>query len=130
MIIKGLGMLPLIHPMYKQGRASALSAFGFTKHLMGDFDGAIEMYHQALSRQPDDPFSSEMLNRALQEAISVSLVIQSPRPERDNRSSRRSLDTADRSRRSSQRGHQDTTMESDEDTDLSLESNDVDMGLS
>lgn len=123
-------MLPLIHPMYKQGRASALSAFGFTKHLMGDFDGAIEMYHQALSRQPDDPFSSEMLNRALQEAISVSLVIQSPRPERDNRSSRRSLDTADRSRRSSQRGHQDTTMESDEDTDLSLESNDVDMGLS
>ena len=97
---------------------------------MGDFDGAIEIYHQALSRQPDDPFSSEMLNRALQEAISVSLVIQSPRPERDSRNLRRSLDTTDQSRRSSQRGHHDTMMESDEDPDLSLESYDVDMGLS
>ena len=36
---------------------------------MGDIDGAIESYHQALSRKLDDPFSSEMLNRALHEAV-------------------------------------------------------------
>jgi len=71
------------------GSASALSALGFTNHLNGDFDGAIDMYHQSLSRQPDDPFSSEMLNRALQEAIAVKLVIQSPRPEREIRTPRR-----------------------------------------
>lgn len=37
---------------------------------MGDLDGAIDLYHQALSCKPDDPFSSEMLNKALQEALS------------------------------------------------------------
>lgn len=37
--------------------------------MVGDIEGAIEYYHQALSRKPDDPFSSEMLNRALEEAI-------------------------------------------------------------
>lgn len=42
---------------------------GFTHHLVGDIEGAIELYHQALSRKPDDPFSSEMLNRALEEAL-------------------------------------------------------------
>ena len=36
-------------------------------HLMGDIDGAIEAYHQALSLLPDDTFSNEMLNRALRE---------------------------------------------------------------
>ena len=42
---------------------------GFTRHLVGDLEGAIEFYHQALSRKPDDPFSSQMLNRALNEAL-------------------------------------------------------------
>ncbi len=42
---------------------------GFTRHLFGDLEGAIEFYHQALSRKPDDPFASEMLNRALFEAL-------------------------------------------------------------
>ena len=37
--------------------------------MVGDIEGAIEYYHQALSRKPDDPFSSEMLNRALEEAL-------------------------------------------------------------
>ena len=41
----------------------------FTRHLIGDLEGAIEYYHQALSRKPDDPFSSEMLNRALVESL-------------------------------------------------------------
>lgn len=48
---------------------STYSACGFTKHLMGDLDGAIEDYHQALSCKRDDPFSTEMLNRALKEAM-------------------------------------------------------------
>lgn len=42
---------------------------------MGDVDKAIDLYHQALSRKPDDPFSSEMLNRALQEALSSKLIL-------------------------------------------------------
>ena len=35
--------------------------------LMGDVDGAIEAYHQALSISADDSFSNEMLNRALRD---------------------------------------------------------------
>ena len=34
-------------------------------------DDAIEQYHLALSRKPDDTFASEMLYRALQEAIQL-----------------------------------------------------------
>lgn len=52
-----------------QGSAAAASALGFARHLSGDIDGAIDSYHEALSRKPDDPFSTEMLNRALSEAI-------------------------------------------------------------
>jgi hypothetical protein len=32
-------------------------------------DGAIDSYHEALSRKPEDPFTSEMLTRALSEAV-------------------------------------------------------------
>ena len=53
----------------KQGKTSSYSALGFTRHLIGDIEGAIDFYHQALSRKPDDPFSNEMLNRALEEAL-------------------------------------------------------------
>ena len=42
---------------------------------MGDLDDAIEFYHQALSCKPDDPFSSEMLNKALQEALSTDFTM-------------------------------------------------------
>lgn len=42
---------------------------GYTKHLSGDIDGAIESYHQALSIKTDDTFSGEMLNRALHESF-------------------------------------------------------------
>ena len=51
------------------GKASSYSALGFTRHLNGDLDGAIEAYHQSLSRKPDDPFCSEMLMRALNESL-------------------------------------------------------------
>ena len=50
---------------------------------MGDLDGAVELYHQALSRKPDDPFSSEMLNRALQESLE-SFTIQDDTNNDDN----------------------------------------------
>lgn len=42
---------------------------GFATHLSGDVDGAIDSYHEALSRKPEDPFTSEMLTRALSEAV-------------------------------------------------------------
>lgn len=48
---------------------SPYAALGFTKHLLQDMDGAIEKYHQALSCKPDDPFSTELLNRALEDAL-------------------------------------------------------------
>ena len=51
------------------GRASSYSALAYTRHLWGDLDGAIEAYHQALGRRPDDPFCSEMLMRALNESL-------------------------------------------------------------
>lgn len=53
------------------GKACGYSALGFTHHLLGNMDDAIEQYHLALSRKPDDTFASEMLYRALQEAIQL-----------------------------------------------------------
>jgi anaphase-promoting complex subunit 6 len=52
-------------------KAVTFSALGFVRHLTGDLDGAIESYHQALSRKPDDPFATEMLNRAMREALDL-----------------------------------------------------------
>jgi hypothetical protein len=37
--------------------------------LDGDLDQAIDFYHQALACKPKDPFSSEMLQRALIDAL-------------------------------------------------------------
>lgn len=56
-------------------KAMSFSALGFTRHLAGDIDGAIESYHQALSRKPDDPFASEMLNRAMRESLDMGAMI-------------------------------------------------------
>lgn len=33
------------------------------------------MYHQSLSRQPEDPFCTDLLNRAFEEAMSVKLTV-------------------------------------------------------
>jgi len=41
---------------------------------MGDVSGAIELYHKALSMKPDDTFTVEMLNRALQEFLDSSEI--------------------------------------------------------
>lgn len=50
-------------------QASGYSAKGFCLHLAGHLDEAIEAYHQALARKPEDPFASEMLQRALADAL-------------------------------------------------------------
>ena len=49
--------------------ASAWSARGFVCHLDGEVDQAIDFYHQALACKPKDPFSTEMLQRALTDAL-------------------------------------------------------------
>jgi tetratricopeptide (TPR) repeat protein len=63
---------------------STYSALAFTYQLMGDTSTAVEYYHQALSVQADDPFSTEMMNRALQDAISTTLrvsdTVEEPHP--------------------------------------------------
>jgi hypothetical protein len=53
----------------KKETCSGYAALGFTKHLMGNLDEAIDSYHQALGCKPEDPFSTEMLNKALTEAL-------------------------------------------------------------
>jgi anaphase-promoting complex subunit 6 len=49
--------------------ASAYSALGYCSHLSGNLHEAIEHYHISLSKKPDDPFCSEMLQRALSDAL-------------------------------------------------------------
>ncbi|KAG8464771.1 hypothetical protein KFE25_010139 [Diacronema lutheri] len=49
--------------------ASTYAALAFAHHLAGDSHQAIVHYHQALSLRPDDTFTSEMLSRALEEAL-------------------------------------------------------------
>ena len=49
--------------------ASNYSALGFVFQLMNQLDNAIQMYHEALSLKPQDGFATEMLNRAMQEAL-------------------------------------------------------------
>mmetsp|Transcript_24708 Transcript_24708/g.59568 ORF Transcript_24708/g.59568 Transcript_24708/m.59568 type:complete len:1161 (-) Transcript_24708:151-3633(-) len=62
------------------GNYAAYAALGFAKHLGGDIDSAIDSYHEALSRKPEDPFASEMLTRALHEVVTYppSLAMLSP----------------------------------------------------
>lgn len=111
------------------------------------------MYHQALSRKPDDPFCTEMLNRALSEAMSVKLTVsdhdrfnafRSPRSEAGSdldlrtpsnaASNAQSLFDNDFLRavstgRSGYRNHQiqGTSMAMEDGLNLSMTSNDVDM---
>ena len=66
-----------------QESASTLSALAFCKHLQGDLDGAIDAYHQSLSRKPDNPFCSEMLQRALSDALEDGMYL-GEEPHRDD----------------------------------------------
>ena len=49
--------------------AATFAALGFAHHLQGHVDQAIDCYHQALGLKPDDGFCTEMLARALQDAL-------------------------------------------------------------
>jgi len=53
---------------YSPKEASTYSALGFTYHLQGKSELAIQNYHNALGLKPEDTFASEMLQRALSEA--------------------------------------------------------------
>ena len=44
---------------------------GYTLQLMGQLDEAIQQYHVALSVQPDDAFTRDMLTKALHDFASV-----------------------------------------------------------
>ncbi|CAB9496340.1 cycle protein 16 homolog [Seminavis robusta] len=121
-------------------KCSGYSALGFTKHLMGNLDEAIDSYHQALGCKPEDPFSTEMLNKALQEALSA--TFSSPEDENtmpthhnlhpgnsSNTPYRFGNDTStDHDQSSLSKDYTGTSMMSDDGANLSVES-DVDMSL-
>lgn len=106
---------------------------------MGNLDEAIQSYHQALGCKPEDPFSTEMLNKALQESLSTTFVS----PDENTIPKHHSLNLK-KGRNSSYRfGNESsieqdqsfvrkdrtgTSMMSDDGTNLSMES-DVDMSL-
>lgn len=140
-----------------QGSASCFSALAFTKHLSGDIDGAIELYHQALSRKPDDPLSTEMLNRALKESLAVTVEAEdsqmtesfattpadADQTSRDrrmftpsfnfgtpNNSASWSARTGAAARSASRRGLDLSLDTTDDNPDLSLDSDDADMSMS
>ena len=60
---KALSQLP--------NQSSTYSAMGFTHHLMGHFQEAIEYYHRALGFKSNDTFSLQMLDKALQEVCQL-----------------------------------------------------------
>jgi tetratricopeptide (TPR) repeat protein len=49
--------------------ASNYTSLGLTKQFLGDVDGAIDLYHRALSIKSDDNLAGEMLTRALRESL-------------------------------------------------------------
>lgn len=124
---------------FVQDNASSYSALGFTKHLMGDLDGAIDYYHQSLSRKPDDPFSSEMLNRALQDALNGKLFLtDAPALQVGGGSGRKDLNLDLSSARATlnlsspaptNSSNMQQSMMTDDGLSLSVESGDVDMSM-
>mmetsp|Transcript_37243 Transcript_37243/g.42521 ORF Transcript_37243/g.42521 Transcript_37243/m.42521 type:complete len:836 (-) Transcript_37243:278-2785(-) len=105
---------------------SVLTAIGFTKHLMGDarnLDGAIETYHQALAKKSDNGFATEMLNRALEEALSTKFGLNIESERNDDLTSPISVPPS--VKRPSDTPHSAVTFSLDDDDD----SDDVDMSM-
>ncbi|CAB9510388.1 cycle protein 16 homolog [Seminavis robusta] len=119
---------------------SGYAALGFTKHLMGNLDEAIDSYHQALGCKPEDPFSTEMLNKALQEVLSATFSSsedENTLPKHHNLHPGNSSNTpcrfgndtaTDHDQISLSKDYTGTSMLSDDGANLSVES-DVDMSL-
>jgi anaphase-promoting complex subunit 6 len=59
----------LEHALRLSCDASTKAALAYSRHLMGDLDGAIQGYHEALAIKPEDAFCSELLNKALMDAF-------------------------------------------------------------
>ena len=55
--------------VFEVASSSTLTALAFTHQLSGSYSTAIELYHKTLSIKPGDTFASEMLSRALVEAL-------------------------------------------------------------
>lgn len=51
--------------------APLLSALGFTKHLEGQLNDAIDFYHRSLTIQSDDSITHQLLHKALAEAAQI-----------------------------------------------------------
>lgn len=111
--------------------------------MAGNVDGAIELYHQALSRKPDDPLCTEMLNRALKEALFINIPEDDSQETASFRTSSRLFspyspeDSSDRRRstrikRFAMREQLNSSEETESNPDLSLDSDtdDVDMSMS
>eukprot|EP00891_Asterochloris_glomerata_P009640 jgi/Astpho2/9640/e_gw1.00146.47.1_t len=60
----------------KPGQAGTYAALGFTHHLMGESEQAVEHYHTALGIRPDDTFISEMLTILLQQEAFTDVLTQ------------------------------------------------------
>ena len=57
-----------------ENNAETMAALAFSKHLGGRVEEAIECYHAALAMNPGDSFSSEMLDKALEDALSTEFI--------------------------------------------------------
>eukprot|EP01064_Diplonema_japonicum_P013465 TRINITY_DN21016_c1_g4_i1.p1 TRINITY_DN21016_c1_g4~~TRINITY_DN21016_c1_g4_i1.p1 ORF type:complete len:687 (+),score=77.06 TRINITY_DN21016_c1_g4_i1:72-2063(+) len=53
----------------KPHQASVFTAIGFTYHLMGRLDDAIQYYHMSLSVKSNDTFTRDMLNKATKDSF-------------------------------------------------------------
>ncbi|TMW64876.1 hypothetical protein Poli38472_009043 [Pythium oligandrum] len=60
--------------------ASIHAALGFTHHMKGNLEEAIECYHAALAFNPEDSLAGEMITVAFDESLSASRTIQHSLP--------------------------------------------------
>jgi hypothetical protein len=139
--------IQLTHPLcsnpQRQDKASSYAALAFSHHLKCNFDVAIDLYHQALSRKPDDPFSSELLNRALRDVLQDHLFlddsINANTSKRFDTSEYLDLSTSSEEQQregavpravNSKSSAVQSSMMTDDGLSLSVESGDVDMTMS
>ncbi len=54
---------------------SVYTCLGFTRHLQGRLDDAIQLYHKSLSIQPRETVTSDLLRRALDKVMNVELTL-------------------------------------------------------
>lgn len=94
--------------------------------MFGDIDAAIDYYHQSLSRKPDDPFASEMLNRALNDALQGKLFLDEPSSFAKGGKDL-TMDLLSTTTNNISNMHQ--SMTTDDGLSLSVESGDVDMSV-